>query len=183
MDKVWNFFAIGFRDIPVPVLIGLLLLSCVGVFFLLVFLGWKRGIRWSGRLLLLEYLTFILFLSFILRSSQGEHVANMIPFWSYRAILAGEQYVLVQVIMNVLAFIPVGLLFGCFLGRSKWWMALLIGGGFSVLIEILQFVFKRGMAEFDDVFHNVLGCLIGYGLYVGVTWLVEFLLKKRGVVH
>lgn len=58
-------------------------------------------------------------------------------------------------------------------GRLKWWKALAIGGGFSILIEVLQFVFKRGFAEFDDVFHNVLGCAIGFGVYVGVRWLIR----------
>ena len=49
---------------------------------------------------------------------------------------------------------------------------MLIGGGFSVLIEVLQFVFKRGYAEVDDVLNNVVGCVIGYGVYVGVRWMV-----------
>lgn len=39
------------------------------------------------------------------------------------------------------------------------------------MIEMLQFVFKKGYAEFDDVFHNALGCLIGYGVYVGIARL------------
>lgn len=77
--------------------------------------------------------------------------------------------------MNVAAFVPVGFLFGCINGRAKWWKALLLGGGFSIMIEILQFAFKRGMSVFDDVFHNVLGCLIGYGLYVGVLWIVKII--------
>ena len=62
---------------------------------------------------------------------------------------------------------------GCAFGRMKGWKVLLIGGGFSVLIETLQFVLKRGFAEFDDVFHNVLGCLIGFGVYVGVRLVAD----------
>ena len=50
---------------------------------------------------------------------------------------------------------------------------LAIGGGFSLLIEVLKFLFKWGFAEFDDVFHNVLGCAIGFGVYVGVGWLLR----------
>ena len=63
----------------------------------------------------------------------------------------------------------------------KWWKALVIGGGFSLLIEVSQFVFKRGFAEFDDVFHNVLGCAIGFGVYVMVAWLVMRLRGKSEV--
>ena len=61
----------------------------------------------------------------------------------------------------------------------KWWKVLFIGGGFSVLIETLLFLLKRGFAEFDDVFHNALGCVIGFGVYVGVRWMVERGKKKR----
>lgn len=71
---------------------------------------------------------------------------------------------LTQVVMNLVAFIPVGFLLGCAFPRLKWWQVLLIGGGFSLLIEVSQLVFKLGLAEFDDVFHNVLGCLVGYGV-------------------
>ena len=86
-----------------------------------------------------------------------------------------------RVIANVVAFVPIGLLLGCAFGkRMKWWKVLLIGGGFSLLIETLQFVLKRGFAEFDDVFHNVLGCLIGWGVYVGVRWMVERRKKRVG---
>jgi len=37
--------------------------------------------------------------------------------------------------------------------------------GLSFGIEVIQLVFKLGLFEFDDVFHNVLGAVIGYGLW------------------
>ncbi len=47
------------------------------------------------------------------------------------------------------------------------------GGGLSFAIESTQYVTKTGFAEFDDVFHNTLGCVIGYGIYLVVygLWL------------
>ena len=44
------------------------------------------------------------------------------------------------------------------------------------MIEVLQFVFKRGFAEFDDVFHNVVGCVIGFGVYLGGAYLIRRIL-------
>ena len=82
-------------------------------------------------------------------------------------------------VANVLAFVPIGLLLGCAFGRMKGLKMLLIGGGFSVLIETLQFFLKRGFAEFDDVFHNVLGCVIGYGVYALVAYWVKAISSKR----
>lgn len=82
-------------------------------------------------------------------------------------------FLLIQIIANVLAFVPIGLLLGCAFGRMKWWKALAIGGEFSLLIEVLQFVFKRGFSEFDDVFHNVLGCAIGFAFYLMIERLTR----------
>lgn len=81
--------------------------------------------------------------------------------------------------MNVVAFIPIGILLGISFPNIRWWKVLLISGAFSILIEILQFFFKREFAEFDDVFHNVLGCMVGYGVYVGIAYLVKRM--KRSV--
>jgi glycopeptide antibiotics resistance protein len=116
----------------------------------------------------------LLALAVLTRNIHPKRPFDFTPFWSYRAVLqGGNDALLTQIIANVLAFVPVGLLLGCAFGRMKWWKALAIGGGFSLLIEVLQFVFKRGFAEFDDVFHNMLGCAIGFGLYVGMRWLIR----------
>ena len=114
----------------------------------------------------------------LLRDASAERTFNYAPFWSYRAIRAGRSDLLTQNIMNVFAFVPIGFLLGCSIDRMKWWKALLIGCCFSLLLEVLHFVLKRGFAEYDDVWHNLLGCAIGYGIYVGVLQLIEGLDKK-----
>ena len=67
-------------------------------------------------------------------------------------------------IMNVVVFIPVGLLLGIAFKQMTWWKTLLIGCGISVAIEALQFFFMRGFTEVDDVMHNTIGCIAGYML-------------------
>lgn len=84
------------------------------------------------------------------------------PFWSYEAIQSGRTELLAENIMNVLVFIPVGLLIGMGFSRWSWWKALGLGCLISISIEVLQFIFKRGFCEVDDVMHNTLGCMIGY---------------------
>ena len=75
--------------------------------------------------------------------------------------------------MNVVVFIPYGFLLGCSFGRMKWWRVFPIGLLTSVIIETIQYVFMRGFADFDDVFHNMLGCMIGWGMSVGVEWMIR----------
>ena len=74
--------------------------------------------------------------------------------------------------MNVVVFMPLGLMMAAGFENIKWWQILIVGLGFSVTIEALQYLFNLGVSEFDDVFHNTLGCMVGYGiLKIGVSWL------------
>lgn len=88
------------------------------------------------------------------------------PFWSYVAIYQeGRLDLVAEIIMNVLAFVPIGSLIGLVLPGIKWWKVLLTGFCMSMSIEVLQLVFKIGFSELDDVMHNTLGCVIGYGVF------------------
>ena len=171
IDKLLSFVSVVLRDIPTSFLVGFLVLFCIGTILFLAFLGCKRGARWSAGLLLLEYMFLLLLLAVLTRKVQANRAFEFTPFWSYRAYKEGVKFLLTQNIANVVVFVPIGLLLGCAFGRMKWWKVLLIGGGFSILIEAMQFFLKRGFAEFDDVFHNVLGCVIGFGVSLGVKWL------------
>ena len=87
--------------------------------------------------------------------------------------------------MNVIVFIPVGMILGSLLRvkgswskygswfkvNGSWLIVLLIGCSISVTIEALQFCFMRGFSEVDDVMHNTLGCIVGYILVKG-SWLM-----------
>lgn len=64
--------------------------------------------------------------------------------------------------MNVVVFIPVGLLLGFAFKQMTWRKALLIGCSISISIEALQFWFMKGFSEVDDVMHNTFGCIVGY---------------------
>ena len=95
---------------------------------------------------------------------QGEHI-KLGLFWSWRAWNVQRG----QIIANVIMFIPAGVLTSC-LWNGK---GILTATGLSVGIEILQLITARGLCEFDDVFHNMIGALIGVGIVI-------LSLKKRG---
>ncbi len=88
-----------------------------------------------------------------------------IPSGAIRQYKRVVEDLLAENIMNVVVFVPVGLLLGIAFKQMTWWKALLIGCSISVTIESLQFFFMRDFSEVDDVMHNTLGCLIGYGIY------------------
>lgn len=171
IDKFREFFSYSFRDFQTSFIVGLVSAFILGTILFVVVLGWKNGMKWSAGWLLVEYLILLLYLTVFVRNVQAEWTYNISPFWSYQAIREGRDDILVQVIMNVLAFIPIGLLLGTFKGM-KWWHVLLIGLCFSLLIELLQLGLKRGLTEIDDVVHNVVGCMMGFVALVGCRKVV-----------
>lgn len=137
---------------------------------LIALLSWK-GIRTGGRyvavLALAEWTMLVLCSTVIFRSVRAERGFRLIPFssyWdygpnSYLLEVAAEKF------LNVVLFVPVGFLLGRGFWQMTWRRALLTGCCLSVVIELLQLVFQKGMCEVDDVIHNVAGCMIGYSLY------------------
>lgn len=85
----------------------------------------------------------------------GEHI-NLELFWSWRQWKIQKN----QILTNVAMFIPIGALAGWL-----WkWKGLLVAAGFSIAIELLQLVTTRGLMEFDDVLHNMIGAAVGVGI-------------------
>jgi glycopeptide antibiotics resistance protein len=160
-----------YQDVPTEVYEGLLSVFCLGTVGLFVFFGWKRGWRKVAGLLLAEYVFLIYSSTVICRIiAEGGAGHNFVPFWSYEAINNGRDDLIAENIMNVVVFVPIGLLMGLItLKKLKLFkaglLALGIGLFVSVSIEMLQFFLKCGFSEFDDIMHNTLGCLIGFGVY------------------
>ena len=153
--------------IPVGIYWGLLGLFVVGLLVLIWWRGCRQGLRYGSVLLLAEWVFLVLCAIVLFREPSAERGYNLMPFWSYWDY--GEHSYFMEMfgenILNVLLFVPIGFLAGCGLREMTIKKVLLLGGGLSVFIELLQFVFKKGFCETDDVIHNVLGCIIGYGLW------------------
>ena len=82
----------------------------------------------------------------------GQHF-NPELFWSWRQWKIQKN----QILTNVIMFAPVGVLTG-----HLWkWKGLWVAAGLSIGIEILQLITVRGLCEFDDVIHNMIGAALG----------------------
>lgn len=150
-----------YKDIPQEVYEGLLSIFCIGLVVFIAWKGFKTGLRYSATLLLIEYIFFFCCSTVIFRATGATRQYDFHPFWSY-----DRPDLLIENIMNVIVFIPVGLLLGSLLKvKCSWAIALLIGCSISLTIESLQFLFIKGFSELDDVMHNTVGCLIGFGFY------------------
>jgi len=63
--------------------------------------------------------------------------------------------------------------------QSAWLIVLMTGLILSVSIEAMQYFFHKGFAETDDMMHNTLGCMLGYGIYALARYGYEKVSKLR----
>ena len=156
-----------FYCLPIP---AMLLLSA-GAAFLFLAARDRMGRRPAWRLLtalLLAGAVLGILAQTVLGRTPGdfrEPVRTL--FASYRAVRGGANPELLRSnLMNVMLFVPAGLLGAAMLPRKlpPVWKVLpvtVLLGALSFGIEYSQYRFGLGLAEADDLFHNTLGALIG----------------------
>lgn len=174
------------NDIPHELYVIAMAILIVSSVIFIGIKGVRKGLGYSVGVLLVEYVILIYCSTVVFRSTGKNVTYDFTPFWSYLAYRDGrEPKALVENLANVLVFFPVGILLGGIVNRSwlsrlanpseqqcrdavkkTWLVTVVVGLGISISIEVLQFVLKRGFSEVDDVMHNTLGCILGYGMYV-----------------
>lgn len=173
-DQILDYFESLYKDIPMAVYEGLLSVLCLGVVIIFAFYGLKRGWRRIIGLILGEYVFVIYCSTVIYRTEVDGNGHEFKPFWSYEAIENGRSELLVENIMNVVVFVPIGMMLGSLLRvKGSWLIAMMVGMGISLSIEAMQYFFHRGFAETDDVMHNTIGCILGYMLVKGSRFMVN----------
>lgn len=158
------------------VLFGIL---CMGVVLLITWKGVEKGFQYTSRLMLAEF-CFIIYCSTVIYRNAGDFFKyDFHPLWSYAAILDGKIGLLAQNIMNIIVFLPVGLLIGMGFPRWSWGKAIGLGCIISISIEVMQYILKRGFSEMDDVIHNTLGCVIGYGVVKSIMYAHSVIVEQK----
>ena len=175
-----------YQDVPSEIYVGLLSLLCIVAIGFFVILGWKRVLKKVVGLLLAEYV-FLIYCSTVIcrKVTEGISGHNYTLFWSYEAIKNGREDLVAENIMNVVVFVPVGLLTALVIyNKQKLFktgqLIVFLGLFISSSIETLQLLLERGFSELDDVFHNTLGCLIGFMTVAIIKGI--WLLQKRYIM-
>lgn len=122
------------------------------------------------RILLLVYMGVIIYVTLFMRTSYQLGAINLRPFWSYAFL--DRPHIRWQIYMNIFLFIPFG-----FVLRWNYKLGIipiaLIGMAFSGVMETVQYIFGLGTCEVDDVIHNTLGSVLGYGYYRLMSHFLE----------
>lgn len=145
-------------------------------YFLLV----KNAI-FAGYLACLSYGLF--FAESFGRTERDTASYNLIPFTEIRRYASkvdviGLSRVAVNLLGNIVVFIPFGFLLPAMWPKGEKHhpiAAVLVTVTFSVVVELLQYLTRSGIADIDDVILNSIGGFLGYILYRGV----EVMHRKR----
>jgi glycopeptide antibiotics resistance protein len=87
-----------------------------------------------------------------------------------------------ETIYNFVVFIPFGLLLSVNLKRAGFWQRLAIILGFSLAVEIIQFVFAIGVTDITDVITNTFGGFLGLIFYDLLNRFVDTKRLDRSIV-
>ncbi|MDB5351631.1 MAG: glycopeptide antibiotics resistance protein [Planctomycetota bacterium] len=119
------------------------------------------------------YLIVLLDLTLFQFPQPGAH-ANFVPFRSIsRDLRHGGWEMIINFVGNLAVFLPLGLLPPTL--SRRWCSPLriaLISLFLSALIESLQYLSGRRVADVDDLILNVLGGLLGYGVWIAMERLM-----------
>ena len=115
--------------------------------------------------LAIEYYFLVLCSTVICRTSPVSKRVELMPFYNYSDIWNGVDFkrTVMEILLNIALFVPIGFLLGGIM--SKGFLKVLFTGCLlSILIELLQLASGMGLCETNDVIHNTVGCMVGYGL-------------------
>ena len=101
----------------------------------------------------------------------GPHTGpgNFVPFKTIVPQLIGRGNHLIDIVNligNIIPFMPIGLLAPLVFRSISWQKALVVGVVTGLTFEVMEVVFRVGIFDIDDVILNGLGVMIGYGVFV-----------------
>lgn len=180
--KTGNFIKIITKDFLSPVCIWLpsFLFSVVIVLSVAVIvrLSNKKGfraktfdkIRLTVWTFLLSYILVIVQTVFLSREPGSREAVSLVPFETWGHTMYAHAYF----IENIIMFIPFGVLLPILFKRMRK-VQNCVGFGFlsSCIIEIAQFITRRGYLQLDDVITNTVGALIGWLIWRGAGKIIK----------
>ena len=130
-----------------------------------------KGLAWCVFVGYSAFMFYLLFIGFARSSRPDRRMYNIVPFKTITGYIENYQYYnwdtwIINLFGNVAAFVPFGFLIPLLFRKARGWRTIgLLFAGLLLLVETLQVTFKVGSFAVDDILLNVLGGLLGYGMY------------------
>ncbi|MBQ4057517.1 MAG: VanZ family protein [Lachnospiraceae bacterium] len=144
---------------------------------------------WIRALSRIAFVIYMIVLVYFLLLSDGfgrtvqrdEYQFNLIPFVEIMRFVTYREYlgfynVMINLVGNVVAFIPFGALIRWVINRSvRWYHVMGYTFLFSLSVELLQLIAKVGAFDVDDLILNTFGGLLGFFVYCILRWFDRIL--------
>lgn len=139
-------------------------------------------------LIYLIILSYFLFFSESFGRSGQEHAfsVNLVPFKEisrcfihYASLPKG--FLFINIVGNIIAFIPFGFLFASLLSYRKgvpWLLTIALSALLSAVVELIQFVTGKGSCDVDDIILNTAGGALGF-----IIFYIIFVRKEKIRCH
>lgn len=127
---------------------------------------------------LMLYLVYAFLLTTISRKAGSSYRTMLVPFKAWWMIFKGSKTKLKEVFYNICLLMPLGALVPPIMKyRCRWKDILFLAFLYTMAVECTQLLFRLGFFEIDDILHNYLGAMIGYG---GISLLRRLFRRIRG---
>lgn len=167
----------------------ILVIALAGIFLLVYFMIYKKWFKGKKRLTKKKLLLLVMFsgyvimvigVTFLNRGSSYPEGIDLSLFSSYReAWYSFSVRHWQSIYLNMLMFIPFGILFPLLHPRFRkavWTIG--VAALCTLTIESVQLLTGYGLFVVDDLFNNLLGAVIGYGLTMGFIAIKEKEIKR-----
>lgn len=126
------------------------------------------------------YIIFLFNMTIFARYDSGNGY-NLIPFKSILSSLKSDNlyFMIINTLGNLLIFMPLEYFIIKLFKIKKLSLNLLLSFLIILIIEILQFIFKLGIFDIDDIILNITGMIVFYIVYKKRLWNVLKIFKNK----
>ncbi|MBR0215392.1 MAG: VanZ family protein [Clostridia bacterium] len=159
-----------YRVSSIPVLLAVLLFGMTAILLLEAAssrrAGLRRPVQWLYILALAVYFAVYLYLTFLSRKPSGQHRLRLMPFYGLMHLFEGGVFhlkIFREAFLNIILYVPFGTLTLAVFHEHPHAVRITVLSAMActLLTEAAQYVFGMGLAETDDLIHNLLGALMG----------------------
>lgn len=172
---------------------GCIWAACITIVVFLSGILWRfcihKTIRWTFWCRLFPLFLFIVYVYCVLQLTILSRTPGSFGGMDWRILARWNENDAQKafLIMNIIMFIPLGILLPVF---SKWTGHILVSLPVAIIcsigIEMIQLKYRLGFCQLDDIIANSLGFLIGFldylillDVYLALRGIVRFLLQKK----
>lgn len=144
----------------------------ISIFIFISYLAFRRfkvGKRELFVVTFVEYVILVLLLTVVFRETPTYPEGFQNSLLGDKTMLSGNLFM--EQSINILLFLPIGALLYLLLISHRLLYTVLFGFTVSIAIEIMQYVFNKGVADVEDVICNVIGLTVGAIISMTITKL------------